>query len=120
MTQTVDYIAGEIWRCVKEDFEKQGVQLPTNWNGVGLAYGGYVRAGEIMQKALKECAEEARKEERERIGVEVNKKFRIHRELASQWTGVRLDGKHEACNPHTEQMEAYKTILDFISNISDK
>lgn len=66
-TPTVEEIAGEIWRCVKEDFEKQGVILPPKWNGIGLAYSGYVRAGEIMRKALDARYEEGVKAERERV-----------------------------------------------------
>lgn len=66
-TPTVEEIAGEIWRCVKEDFEKRGVMLPPKWNGIGLAYSGYVRAGEIMRKALDARYEEGVKAERARI-----------------------------------------------------
>jgi hypothetical protein len=46
--ETVEDVAGEIWRCIKEDFEREGLTLPDSWKGIGMAYGGYSRAIEKL------------------------------------------------------------------------
>jgi len=45
---SVEERAGELWRCIKHDFEKEGIELPNSWNGIGMAYGGYARAIEAL------------------------------------------------------------------------
>lgn len=50
-------LAGELWRCIKEDFEKEGIKLPEKWKGVGMAYGGYTRAGEAITSHQNEILE---------------------------------------------------------------
>ena len=64
--KTNEEIAGELWRCIKADFEKKGLSLPDNWNVVGMAYGAYARIIEALEAKDKEC-EERVGEERERM-----------------------------------------------------
>lgn len=62
--KSVEEVAGELWRCIKEDFEKEGLTLPDSWKGIGMAYGGYSRACEIIQQ------ERQTSQEREREMIE--------------------------------------------------
>lgn len=52
--KSVEEVAGEIWRCIKHDFEKYGISLPESWKGAGLAYGGYSRAVNTITTLLAE------------------------------------------------------------------
>lgn len=64
--EKVEELAGEIWRAIKEDFEKEGIILPLSWKGVGMAYGGYARASRLLQDTLTEVDRRARGEEQKR------------------------------------------------------
>ena len=38
----------------------------------------------------------------------------IHKQLEREWTGVSLDGKKQAINPHQEKVEVLQEVLSFL------
>ena len=66
-----------------------------------------------IERAVRERGEELR----EKLGKEVA----IHKQLANEWTGIKINGFRESINPHEEKLEVFSTILSLLQeDISNK
>jgi len=105
----VEEIAGEIWLATKKDFESEGIELPFSWKGVGIAYGVYVKVGEIIYQALTSSYKQGMSKERERM-IEKIEKMKKNYEPIDDKRGI-----------HDEQAVGYNRALgDIIKTLNKK
>ena len=56
--KSLEIVAGEIWEEIYHVLQKEGIKLPDNFDGIGIAYGCYTRIGNILDQREKKLIEE--------------------------------------------------------------